>query len=230
LEPSKLFVEASLLVTGWALAAAWLLDPLYGLATLLPLALIFQALHVPNLRREAATDPKTGLANSRYFNQMLDRELERARRSGQSESLLMCDLDYLRNINNTSGHQAGDIVLLGGANIIRESIRVNDVPGRFGGEEFCVLLADTDVGGARQAAERIRQVVEATPFPIDRSDRLVGTTVSVGVANCPFDGHTAETLLHEADLAVYLTPTWSTCCRRFQSRKSSSAPPGSPRR
>ncbi|MBI2940117.1 MAG: hypothetical protein HYY04_06715, partial [Chloroflexi bacterium] len=94
--PTKLFVEVALLCAGWAFATAWLVHPLYGLAAAVPMALIFQALHVPNLLEEASTEPKTGLANMRHFNDVLVRDLERADRSSQPLSLLMCDLDYLR--------------------------------------------------------------------------------------------------------------------------------------
>jgi diguanylate cyclase (GGDEF)-like protein len=203
LAPRKLFVDVSLFCTGWAVAAAWLVDPLYGIAALLPLVLIFQALHVPNLREEASTDSKTGLANMRHFGQVFERELERARRSGHPLSLLVCDLDYLRNINNTFGHAVGDSVLLGVANILRQSIRIADLAGRFGGEEFCVLLVDTDQMGAIQAAERIRHLVEQTRFQTNRAERDVRATISIGVATCPDDGRNVEALMYEADLAVY---------------------------
>jgi diguanylate cyclase (GGDEF)-like protein len=201
--PQKLFVEFSLLCLGWGLAAAWLVDPTYGLAALVPLVLIFQGLQVPNLKEEASTDSKTGLANMRHFNYMLERELERARRSGQPISILMADVDYLRNINNTYGHQAGDVVLRVIAETIQSQVRASDLPGRFGGEEFCIFLTDTPIGGARVAAERIRRVIEQTAFPIGRNNHFVGVTMSLGVAAFPRDGQTSEAVMHEADLAVY---------------------------
>ncbi|MGH2350608.1 MAG: GGDEF domain-containing protein, partial [Chloroflexota bacterium] len=201
--PNKLFVEVALLCSGWSFAIAWVADPLYGIGAAVPLALIFQALHVPNLKEEAATDPKTGLANMRHFNLMLARELERTERSGQSTSLLMCDLDYLRNINNTYGHQAGDVVLGGIADLIRRNIRACDVAGRFGGEEFVILLADTGRDGAYQVAERLRQELEAFRFSLKPDGRSISATISIGVAAFPDDGRTPETLMREADLAVY---------------------------
>jgi diguanylate cyclase (GGDEF)-like protein len=203
LAPAKLFAEASLLCAGWALAASWLLNPLYGLAAVAPFVLIFQGLQVPSLRDEASTDPKTGLANVRHFSQTFERGLQRARRNGHPVSLLLCDLDLLRAVNNTYGHQAGDVVLRGIADIIRTSIRGGDLAGRFGGEEFCVFLSDTDSAGARRAAERIRRLVEVTRFPIDWDSRSIQATLSIGVASCPRDGQTAELLMREADLAVY---------------------------
>jgi diguanylate cyclase (GGDEF)-like protein/putative nucleotidyltransferase with HDIG domain len=205
LNPGKLLVDISLLCAGWMLAAVWLIDPLYGIAALVPLVLMFQALHVPNLREEASTDSKTGLANMRHFGQVFERELERARRSGQPLSLLVGDLDYLRNINNTFGHATGDAVLVGVANILRQSIRIADLAGRFGGEEFCVLLVDTDTDadGALLAAERIRHAIEQTSFHAERDEREVRATMSIGIASCPLDGRTIESLMYQADLAVY---------------------------
>lgn len=201
--PEKLFVEAALYCSGWAFAAAWNVDPIYGIAALLPLGLIFQALHVPNLREEAMTDPKTGLANMRHFNFVLERDLERAERNGQAFALLMCDLDYLRNINNTYGHQVGDLVLNGVANVIRQNIRGCDLAGRFGGEEFCILLADTDSLGAREVAERLRHEIERARFLTGPHGPEVRATISIGIAVYPIDSRSPDGLMREADLAVY---------------------------
>ena len=199
----KLGVEAALVCMGLGFALSWRLDPLYGIAAALPLALIFQALHVPNLKEEAATDPKTGLANMRHFNAVIARDIERAERNGQPLSVLMCDLDYLRNINNTYGHQAGDVVLVGIADVIRRHIRGSDVAARFGGEEFVVLLADTNLEGAREVAERLRSELDQARFSIRKGSVQIRATISIGVAAYPVDGRTPDALLHEADLAVY---------------------------
>ncbi len=201
--PEKLFVEVSLLCTGSVLALTWMIDPLYSIIALLPLGVIFQALHVPNLRSEATTDDKTGLANMRHFTVLAERELERSRSNGQTVSLLMCDLDYLRNVNNTYGHQAGDLVLQHVASVIRQSIRGCDVAARFGGEEFCILLPDTDCAGGQAVAERLRQTVAQSPVHLIDADRAIPVTLSIGLATSPTDGRTFDVLLHEADLAVY---------------------------
>lgn len=201
--PTKLFVEIGLVCVGLLFATSWSIHPLYGILAALPLALVFQALHVPNLKEEAATDPKTGLANMRHFNFVFARELDRAQRNATPISVLMCDLDYLRNINNTYGHQAGDAVLLGIANIIRRAIRSNDVGARFGGEEFVVLLTDTDADGALVVAERIRNELEQSGFETGKPIAPIKATISIGIASLPTHGRTAEELLHEADLAVY---------------------------
>jgi len=203
LAPEKLFVEVSLFCSGWAIAAAWHTDPWYGLAAFFPLALIFQALLVPNLREEASTDPKTGLANTRQFNTVMQRELDRARHGGQPLSVMMCDLDYLRDVNNSYGHQAGDVVITGVAQILRQQARGCDLVARFGGEEFCVLLPNQDSHAARDTAERMRKEIERTRFSVGGSGSGVGVTISIGISGYPNDGQTSETLIHEADLAVY---------------------------
>ena len=199
----SLLLEGCLTCIGLGFAVSWLLNPLYGLITAIPLVLIFQALHVPNLKEEAASDPKTGLANMRHFNEIMQRDIERVSRNGQPLSLLICDLDYLRNINNTYGHQAGDVVLLGIADILRRHIRSSDVAARFGGEEFVVLLSDTDTVGARAVAERIRLDLEQSRFEIACADGPIGATLSIGVASFPRDGRTIEQMMRAADLAVY---------------------------
>lgn len=199
----SLMLEFSLLGLGVGFATSWIINPLYGIAAALPMLLIFQALHVPNLKEQAATDAKTGLSNMRYFNEVFARELERATRYDYELSLMVADLDYLRNINNTYGHQVGDTVLIGIADIIRKNIRGTDVAGRFGGEEFVVLLPETGPQGARQLAERMRRELAQTIFDVDHPNGPVQATVSIGVASAPRDATTMEMLMHEADLAVY---------------------------
>jgi diguanylate cyclase (GGDEF)-like protein/putative nucleotidyltransferase with HDIG domain len=199
----SLLLEAGIICLGLGFAIAWVVSPPYSIAVALPLVLIFDVLHVPNLKELAATDPKTGLANMRHFNQVIERDIERAARSGGELSVLMCDLDYLRNINNTYGHQAGDVVLLGIADIMRRTIRSSDVAARFGGEEFVILLGDTGSNDARNIAERLRSEIEQTRFKMGQHNQSISATVSIGVATYPRHGQTAEILLHEADLAVY---------------------------
>jgi diguanylate cyclase (GGDEF)-like protein len=201
--PANLLSEATLFCAGWALATTWRVDPLDSLGAALPLVLLFRALHFPNLREEATTDAKTGLANVRHFNAVVDRELARAHQSAGRISVLMCDLDYLRNINNVYGHRAGDIVLNGIARIIQGNTRSGDLAARFGGEEFCVLLVGADSASATIVAERIRRAIEHSRFVVGREDQLVVATISTGVASYPGDGDTREVLMHEADLALY---------------------------
>jgi diguanylate cyclase (GGDEF)-like protein len=118
-------------------------------------------------------------------------------------SLIMADLDLLRDINNSYGHLAGDAVLKGIAEIFRMQLRHYDVPARFGGEEFSILLPETSVDQALEIAERIRRAVAEQRFDVETSTEPIRATVSIGVATFPKDGQDANELIHQADLAVY---------------------------
>ena len=149
------FVFAAL---GVILAAFWTGNPWLVPFAIAPLLLIHRALSVPQLQAEARVDPKTGLFNARYFASALSEELGRAQRFERPLSLIMADLDLLREINNTYGHLAGDAVLKGIAEVFRAELRHYDVPARFGGEEFSILLPETPPEQAMEIAERIRRV------------------------------------------------------------------------
>jgi diguanylate cyclase (GGDEF)-like protein len=115
---------------------------------LTPLYLIYRALSVPKLKQQANTDSKTGLWNAEYFIHALDVELMRSTRYRRPLSVIMADIDLLRNINNTYGHLGGDAVLIGVAKILTEHFREYDIICRFGGEEFAILLPETSPGSA----------------------------------------------------------------------------------
>src|SRR4051794_11978578 len=134
---------------------------------------------------------------------MLRDELTRAIRFDRPMSLVMADLDLLRDINNTYGHLAGDAVLAGVAKVFRQQLREYDVPARFGGEEFSILLPETRIAEALEIAERIRRAVAASEFEVATSSEPIRVTVSMGIASYPRDGSDANELVHQADLAVY---------------------------
>jgi diguanylate cyclase (GGDEF)-like protein/putative nucleotidyltransferase with HDIG domain len=188
---------------GVAFAVFWLIDPWLVAFALAPLVLIHRSLSVPALQAEARVDPKTGLFNTRHFEIALRDELARATRFQRTTSLIMADLDLLRDINNTYGHLAGDAVLAGVARIFREQLRDYDVPARFGGEEFSILLPETPVEEALEIAERIRHAVARSSFDVKTSSEPIQVTLSLGVSNYPRDGADSNTLVHQADLAVY---------------------------
>jgi diguanylate cyclase (GGDEF)-like protein len=190
-------IDAGLLSLG-ALAAAlgeqhWSLV----LLLLLPLALDYRALAIPSLVEASRIEPKTGLFNVRHLTSVLEQELRRAERFGRPLSLLMIDVDHLRRINNSLGHVAGDQALRLVSMSLRSLTRDYDVAARFGGDEFCVLLPETDQAGALRVADRIREDVE-------RSGNGAGLqlTVSIGVASAQ-KGATAEDLIALADRAAY---------------------------
>jgi diguanylate cyclase (GGDEF)-like protein len=116
-------------------------------------------------------------------------------------SILMIDVDYFKKLNDQHGHMTGDQILMEIGFLIKASIREIDIAGRYGGEEFCVILPDTDRQGAQYAAERIRQATEQAV--IKAYDTSVKVTVSIGTATFPKDGNSTDELIDKADWALY---------------------------
>jgi diguanylate cyclase (GGDEF)-like protein/putative nucleotidyltransferase with HDIG domain len=199
----QLSVDVVLTILGVSLAAFWDWNPWLIFAALAPLVVVHRSLSVPQLQAEARVDAKTGLYNARYFATALATEIARAARFERPMSLIMADLDLLRDINNTYGHLAGDAVLKGIAEIFHEELRHYDVPARFGGEEFSILLPETPPEQALEIAERIRRKVAEREFEVETAAEPIRATVSLGVAGFPKDGLDANELIHQADLAVY---------------------------
>jgi diguanylate cyclase (GGDEF)-like protein/putative nucleotidyltransferase with HDIG domain len=199
----SLSTDVVLAALGVGLATLWHYDAWLVPFALAPLLLVHRSLSVPALQAEARADAKTGLFNARHFAGTLREELERAQRFDRPLALAMADLDLLRDINNTYGHLAGDAVLAGIARIFRRELREFDVPARFGGEEFAILLPETTAEEAFEIAERIRRAVAAARFEVETSTEPIRATVSIGVAAFPRDGADANELVHQADLAVY---------------------------
>ncbi len=155
------------------------------------------------VRRQALTDELTGLYNLRHFHDTLDTELERQRRFGTNVGLVMLDIDDFKRINDSFGHQQGDLVLIEVARALRNLSRDIDEPARYGGEEMAVILPQTDVAGAELLAERMRTAVE--DLEIDRldGDGKIRVTASFGVASLPANAHDKAALIAEADAALY---------------------------
>src|SRR2546427_189212 len=143
LTPQVLAADAALAALGVAFASFWHADPWLLPFAVAPVFLLHQALHLPQLQEEARVDPKTDLFNARHFAEALDQELARARQFGRPLSVILGDLDLLRNINSTYGHLAGDAVLRGIADIMRSHLRDYDIAARLGGEEFAIMLPET---------------------------------------------------------------------------------------
>jgi diguanylate cyclase (GGDEF)-like protein len=203
LEAQSLINDLVLLCLGGVVAPLWLVNPWLIALALAPLGVMYQALSIPMLKQQAEVDAKTGLANARHFNALFTAELHRTRRFERPLALIMADLDLLRDINNTYGHLAGDAVLAGIGQIIRQTMREYDISGRFGGEEFVLVAPEADPQQAGVLAERLREAVAAARFPLGVGGQPVGVTMSLGVACFPSDGTTAEELVRAADTAVY---------------------------
>ena len=199
---ASLSTEVVLAALGVALAAVWSIAPPLVPFVLAPLVVVYRSLRLPTLELAARLDAKTELYNARYFATALAGELERAKRFGRPLSFILADLDLLREVNNTYGHLAGDAVLRGVADVLREQLRPFDVAGRFGGEEYSVALPEASHEDALMIAERIREAVAKTPFRLPGGGGEVRATLSIGVATYP-ENETVEDLIHNADLALY---------------------------
>lgn len=192
---THLSLDTLVLCSGAAMAIAWNESPITSIFAMLPLILIARALQIPRLEQESWTDPKTGLYNARFFQERGEEIVSRGR--GLS-SLAMIDLDFLRDINNTHGHLAGDAVITAIAQVIGANARATDMASRFGGEEFAVLMPATPVDAAAVVAERVRTAVEE--LQIDTEGTIIRATVSIGVAS---GAETLEELVRRADRALY---------------------------
>ena len=145
-------------------------------------------------------DELTGGGNRRYLTHMLEQETSRADRSSAKFCLAMLDLDFFKRVNDTYGHQAGDKVLITFAQVAQEGLRRNDYFGRYGGEEFMLIMSDTELAGAKVKAERLRANVGKTRFP--EIDPKLVQTVSVGIAEFQ-RGESIEQIEQRADRALY---------------------------
>ncbi len=201
--PLSLGTQLLLAAVGAAIAAVCLTNPWLAPFAVAPLLLLRQWFEIPLLEHQARRDPKTGLFNASYFEVAVERALGEAKAAGGPMSVLLADLDLLREINNAHGHLAGDAVLRGVGSVLQEHVRAQDVPARFGGEEFAVLLPDTVHAEALEIAERLRTAVAAARFSSGTADTELQATVSIGVASYPEHGTGADQLIHRADLAVY---------------------------
>jgi diguanylate cyclase (GGDEF)-like protein len=198
----SLSTELVLALLGVGLAAVWQLAPALVPLVLAPLVVVYRSLQLPSLEMAARLDSKTELFNARYFASAFAGELERAKRFERPLSILLADLDLLRDVNNTYGHLAGDAVLRGVADLLRTHLRPFDIPGRFGGEEFAVALPEASHEDALAIAERIRGAVADSTFHLPSADGGIRATLSLGVATYP-EHETVEELIHQADLALY---------------------------
>lgn len=155
------------------------------------------------LEQMATRDPLTGLLNRREMSRVLDEELQRARRYQRPMAVLWVDFDHFKDVNDTYGHAAGDSVLRSISRLLLGSVRSVDSIGRFGGEEFVIVLPEMDLEEAQETAERLRRKVAEEPQPLGNGE-AVPLTISVGVAVYPDHGQTASTLCAAADKAMYL--------------------------
>lgn len=169
-------------------------------------------------QRLSLTDPLTGLFNYRYLRESLRRELERANRFGRTLAVVALDLDHFKDVNDTYGHAVGDLVLVEIARRIRGVTREVDVAFRRGGEEFVILLPETDTAGGSALARRLAGEVRGTP--VRARDHMINVTVSIGVAVYPEHGGTGSAVLEAADIALYAAKAAGRdACRTAEPRR-----------
>lgn len=153
------------------------------------------------LLRMAITDELTGLVNRRYFMGRLLHEYERTKRYESVFTVLMIDLDYFKKINDTYGHQAGDTVLRTISDSMKLSLRLSDIIGRIGGEEFAVILPETDINAALIIGDRLRKRIEALEIPHKNSKLKI--TISIGASSSSKDDLSIDDVLQRSDAALY---------------------------
>jgi diguanylate cyclase (GGDEF)-like protein len=155
-----------------------------------------------NLLEQAIHDPLTGLFNRRHLDEILPREMQHVIREQRPLCVAMIDIDHFKIFNDTYGHDAGDAVLKHLGDLIKRNFRAGDIPFRFGGEEFIVILINSELQGAIPRLQTLCDKIKSTRFPFNDLI-LPKITVSIGVAQAPKDGTTTEEILRAADEALY---------------------------
>jgi len=154
------------------------------------------------LRTQSIRDPLTGLYNRRYLKESLDREMRRSARSQRPLAVIMLDVDHFKGFNDTLGHDAGDALLRELGNFLQSHTRTEDIPCRYGGDEFVIILADTSKEVAIRRARQLLEGIRRLSVPHGKVF-LNPPTLSLGVAVYPQHGSTGDSLLHAADEALY---------------------------
>ncbi|PVZ05309.1 sensor domain-containing diguanylate cyclase [Actinomycetospora cinnamomea] len=204
--PTDTLIGLGALALGAALAVVALTAPWLLPVLLVPVMGMHRGFLLQQFARAARTDPKTGLANATAWRDQADRELARLRRRGGEMGVIMVDLDAFKAINDRHGHLVGDAVLRAVADTLRSEVRPYDAVGRFGGEEFVVLLAEADPDQVGRTAERLRRRISECEVAISTElggGTVAGLTASIGTASYPQSSQDLDGLMVSADAALY---------------------------
>lgn len=166
-------------------------------------AFYYNAVMQRRIHDMAIKDPLTTLYNRRFFNQRIEEEIVRSRRTRYPVSLIYLDIDHFKKYNDNNGHQNGDVLLKQISALMKKSSRKSDIVARLGGEEFCILLPHTDKEGAAIKAEKLRRIVESTKFAYGEKQPMGFVSISLGVSEYPSFCQDAESLIKSADDALY---------------------------
>ena len=153
------------------------------------------------LQEQAIRDPLTGVFNRRFLAESLDKEISQAERENTPVSIIMMDVDFFKNFNDTYGHKCGDVVLQDLATFLTENSRQGDIVCRYGGEEFVILMPNATLHDAYERAETWRRTIPPSSF--NMTARSLSISFSAGVASFPLHGASGEAILYAADHALY---------------------------
>ncbi|TAK13130.1 MAG: GGDEF domain-containing protein [Anaerolineae bacterium] len=199
-----LMLDFTFLTLGLIAVMLWFVNPLLSFLALVPVYLMYSTLRVPALERASEVDQKTGLFNAAFFASAMQAEISRAKRFHHPISIVMADMDLLRNINNSYGHLAGDQVLIEVSGILKKNFREYDVVARFGGEEFSIMMPETDAAAAHERIENVRKQIEEHEIVLKNYPEPIHVSLSFGVASKHGDELVAMDIIHHADIALYL--------------------------
>ncbi len=163
-------------------------------------------------QRMSLTDPLTGLPNRRYFEERLFEEVERSKRYNTPLSFMLIDVDHFKRYNDLYGHTNADSVLVKTAQILRRSVRTIDLPARFAGDEFCIVLPETDIDSAERIAERVRRSVSETEYRSEDGALMGQVTFSIGVSSFSPTRQSPLAIIETADRALYKAKTLGRNC------------------
>jgi diguanylate cyclase len=202
LTPDSLITEAVVILSGALLGKVYLLDSSLLLLLLIPLVFMHSMLKRINETKLIYIDEKTGLHNYRYFDESLNKMFEQAKTHHQPLSLIFGDMDYLRDVNNNYGHQAGDKAIVAIGSVFKNAVDSNMVAARFGGEEFVLIVPNQSKYKAQEIAEEVRKKIHSLELEV-AENKKINVSMSFGVASYPEDAKTIEELIKKADETLY---------------------------